>query len=66
MKSTKIKQKRTRKRTGLTRKHMTDAMLISTAAGMVIADYLQKNPDLMELIARTHKINVEMIFKNGK
>lgn len=66
MKQAKNKQKRTRKRTVLTHKHMADALLISTAAGMVIADYLEKNPDLMELIARTHKKNVGMFFKHGK
>lgn len=66
MKQAKYTRKRARKSAKLTRKQTADALLIATAAGMVIADYLSKNRDLMELIARTHKQNVGMFFRNGK
>lgn len=66
MKQAKNRRKTAEKSAKLTRKQMTDAMLFGTAAGAVIVDYLSKNPDLLELIARTHKKNVGMFFRNGK
>lgn len=66
MKQAKKRRKPARKSAKLTRRQMTNAMLFGTAAGAVIADYLSKNPDLMELIARSHKENVGMFFKYGK
>lgn len=66
MKSAKKRQKSPKIRAKSTRVHASNSALIAIAAGAVVADYLAKNPDLMEVIARTHKESMQMWFAKGK
>jgi len=69
MESAKKKRKTRKISAKSNRVHASNTSLIAIAAGAVVADYLAKNPDLMEVIARTHKESMKMWFaqrKNGK
>lgn len=66
MKSTKNMQKTRKNSRQSDMVHASNSALISIAAGAVVADYLAKNPDLMEVIARTHKDSMKMWFAKRK